>query len=365
MTQIPERLAGATRQVSDHAALSNTVARFPSLPEATSLPSKKCLPYTAIVIFLVVSGLCLHSMYDVSQTCTDNCANSLDLSLFLLVCVLILTAIVLRLGLRASEERARIFNRAEVVGLDAIEGMPLASQGDTLSVVASLTQTIKRERLDHANKHAELLAWQAAYAHDLRTPLTRMGLRCELLDDAKLRRSMERDLSEMCQLVEESMACAKLQRSEPPQLGHVNIDELLATLIENYRDMGVTLGLDGRADRLAVACPHALRRVMSNLIDNALLYGEEVVVQVRTLADRVELAVLDSGPGIEASKLEAVLSPWYRASETAQRAPGSGLGLSIALRLTQAMQGQLRLRNRDSGGLEACVTLSLMTASGG
>jgi signal transduction histidine kinase len=74
------------------------------------------------------------------------------------------------------------------------------------------------------------------------------------------------------------------------------------------------------------------------------------------------LAVVDSGPGIVPAEMEAVFTPWYRAPQTAARAPGSGLGLAIARRLTQAMQGELQLNNRSTGGLEARVTLPLAAA---
>jgi signal transduction histidine kinase len=122
--------------------------------------------------------------------------------------------------------------------------------------------------------------------------------------------------------------------------------------------------LDGRLDCPLVTFPHALRRVLVNLIDNALRYGRDVRLCVRVDARRVMLAVVDSGPGIVPAEMEAVFTPWYRAPQTAARAPGSGLGLAIARRLTQAMQGELQLNNRSTGGLEARVTLPLAATAG-
>ena len=354
--QIRRILAGAAKQVNDHAAHSNAVLRVSTPYEITPLPTRRRSAYGVIVVCSTLVGICLQGMYDVGRT-----SEGVDLPLLLLISILILAAIVSHLFWLVIAQRASLSSLATAVGLNHIDGMSISSYNSALSVADSLAQAIQQERLEHKKKHAELLDWQAAYAHDLRTPLTRMGLRCELLIDAKLRQSMERDLNEMCQLVEDSLACAKLQRGVSPQLSHVKVDELLGTLVENYRATGAIIGLKGCTDCSVIACHHGLRRVMTNLIDNALRYGTDVHIRVSVDAEKVALSVLDSGPGIEPSKLEAVLAPWYRGSDTAQRVSGSGLGLAIALRLTQAMQGKLHIQNRDSGGLEACVTLPIMT----
>ncbi len=123
-------------------------------------------------------------------------------------------------------------------------------------------------------------------------------------------------------------------------------------LVDNYHDAGRVVELDGRVGRPIVTCPHALRRVLMNLIDNALRYGTDVRLRVRVEAQHLVLAVLDSGPGIAPSQLAAVFEPWYRAPESAAKAKGSGLGLAIARRLVKAMRGDLQLRNRRGGGLE-------------
>ncbi len=110
-----------------------------------------------------------------------------------------------------------------------------------------------------------------------------------------------------------------------------------------------------------MTCAMALRRVLVNLIDNALRYGDQVRLRVRADAGQLVLAVLDSGPGIAPEELEAVFAPWYRApGSSSARAEGSGLGLAIARRLTMSMDGNLELENRERGGLEARLTLPLL-----
>ncbi|CAA2099349.1 sensor histidine kinase [Variovorax paradoxus] len=228
--------------------------------------------------------------------------------------------------------------------------------------VARLARAINATRRRAAEREADQLDLQAGYAHDLRTPLTRLGLRCEMLEDDALRDAMVRDLAEMGELVEASLASARMQRSasEPPR--RVDADGLLGTLVGDYRDAGRAVALEGRVGQPVAACPQALRRVLVNLIDNALRYGSDVRLCVQVDARRLVLAVVDSGPGIVPSEMEAVFAPWHRAPlacAPAAAPAGSGLGLSIARRLTVAMRGELQLQNRRSGGLEARLTLPL------
>ncbi len=226
-------------------------------------------------------------------------------------------------------------------------------------VVARLIQAINDARRRCAEREAELLAVQASYAHDLRTPMTRLMLRCELVDDARLRAAIERDLDEMRELAEASLACARMQGRTVQTLRQVDADRLLEGMVENYRGAGRVIELDGRIGRPVTTCPHALRRILANLIDNALRYGDDARLLVRIEAQRLHVAILDSGPGIAPTQLEAVFMPWYRVPDTAGRAPGSGLGLAIARRLAQAIRADLWLENRAEGGLAARLTLPL------
>ena len=255
--------------------------------------------------------------------------------------------------------------RAAIAALaSTIEGLPsegtarfLPAQGP--ASVVRLIQSINGARRGCLEREAELLAVQASYAHDLRTPMTRMILRCELVEDETLRNAMERDLDEMRELAEASLACARMQGSAAQPFRHVDADGMLETLVANYRDAGRTVGLEGHIGHSLVTCPHALRRILVNLIDNALRYGSDVRLLVRNEAGRLNLAIVDSGPGIAPAQLESVFLPWYRSPETAGHAPGSGLGLAIARRLALAIRGDLKLENRVEGGLEARLTLPL------
>ncbi|HKR43281.1 MAG TPA: ATP-binding protein [Paraburkholderia sp.] len=228
------------------------------------------------------------------------------------------------------------------------------------AAAARLARAFNACARQRTRRQAELLHVLAAYAHDLRTPITRMSMRAELVEDAPVRDALARDLAEMTELVEGSLSCARMQCSAQEPMRSVDVDSLLGVLIADYRDAGRTVELEGRVGRPVVTCPHALRRVLVNLIDNALRYGVDVRLSVRVEAQRLVLAVVDSGPGIVPARLEAVFAAWYRAPETAASASGSGLGLAIARRLTLAMRGELELENRRTGGLEARLTLPLV-----
>ncbi|QGZ59526.1 sensor histidine kinase [Paraburkholderia acidiphila] len=243
-----------------------------------------------------------------------------------------------------------------------VEAQPFLPEDTGPALVARLARAFNGCTRHRARRQAELLHVLAAYAHDLRTPLTRMTMRSELVEEAAIRDALARDLAEMSELVEGSLSCARMQCSAHEPMRCVDADSLLRALIADYRDAGRTVELEGQVGRPVVTCPHALRRVLVNLIDNALRYGVDVRLSVRVEAQRLVLAVLDSGPGIVPARLETVFAAWYRAPETAAFASGSGLGLAIARRLTLAMRGELELENRRTGGLEARLTLPLAAA---
>ncbi len=226
--------------------------------------------------------------------------------------------------------------------------------------IANLARAIESSHRTLAGRTAEQLDFHAALAHDLRTPLTRIGLRCERIVEDHLRHAIERDLAEVNALVEDCLACCRAQRGLAETRRRVHLDSLLESLVGDYQDSGNAVVLDGQVGWPLMTCPTALRRVLVNLIDNALRYGDQVQLRVRASADQLVLAILDSGPGIAPEELEAVFAPWYRAAGSSERTQGSGLGLAIARRLTRSMDGELQLKNRERGGLEARLTLPLL-----
>jgi len=225
--------------------------------------------------------------------------------------------------------------------------------------VVRLIRAINASAKRDAERRAEYLNVQAEFAHDMRGPLARIALRCERLPEGDLRSKIERDLSELNSLVESSLVFARTLHGAREPMQRIDVDGLIQSLAGDYEDAGSTIEVVGRIGRPMMTCPRALRRVLANLIDNALRYGGGARLSARAEARQVVLAVLDDGPGVEQAQLEAIFSPWYRAPSTREHTAGSGLGLAIARRLALSIQGELHARNRADGGFEAALTLPL------
>lgn len=210
---------------------------------------------------------------------------------------------------------------------------------------------------DHLKEKSQILA---AISHDLQTPITRMKLRVEMSEQPDLRDKLLSDLDQMSRLVREGIAYARSAEGleEKPQT--VSLNAFIDTLACDYQDIGLAVSFtpSGGDDRFSVR-PQALRRVITNLTDNALKFGHRAdIVLSRTGSERVEFSVCDSGPGIPERELQAVLEPFYRLENSRSRhTGGTGLGLAIASQLVGQMNGTLTLSNRPEGGLQATVVL--------
>lgn len=205
----------------------------------------------------------------------------------------------------------------------------------------------------------ERLQILAAISHDLQTPITRMKLRAEAMDESPERDKMSDDLDQMQHLVREGIAYARSAHgaSEPPL--RLDLDAFLDSLVCDYVDTGRTVTLGGRVGGLVTTRPHALRRIVANLIDNAVNYAGAAELEVGDdAAGGVLIHVRDRGPGIPEAELGKVMEPFYRLEASRNRdTGGTGLGLAIAQQLADSIGATLALRNRDGGGLEVAVHL--------
>lgn len=202
----------------------------------------------------------------------------------------------------------------------------------------------------------------AAMSHDLRTPITRLRLRVESIEDERLRQRCVEDLDEMTRMVRSALSLFRGLNDEERAVA-VDINALVQELQRQYAEINGHVTVQGRAAATFVGKPLALKRCLSNLVDNALQYGNQAIIAVD---DGKELAirVLDDGPGIPDEALEQVFEPFYRLESSRNRATGgTGLGLSIARDVAQAHGGSLTLTNRPGGGLEATLLLPRITAT--
>ncbi len=197
----------------------------------------------------------------------------------------------------------------------------------------------------------------AAMSHDLKTPITRLRLRAEMLDDAVLRDKFVKDLEEMEVMVSAALDFMRgLDTRQPPQ--PVDMTALLESLQADARETGGDVRIEGTAHAPYEGHAQALRRCLGNLLDNAVKYGKSATLVVDDAADRLRICVHDEGPGIPDGELERVFEPFHRLEGSRNRSTGgTGLGLTIARNIAQAHGGELELRNRPAGGLEAVLTL--------
>lgn len=251
---------------------------------------------------------------------------------------------------------ARLAQAADALGPE-LAGAPLPEDGPLEVARAARAFNAMQRRIGaHLAERMQILA---AISHDLQTPITRMRLRAELMDSAPLRDKLHGDLDAMQVMVEQGIAYARSAHSVSEAACRTDLDALLASLLGDYADAGQTVGLAGRCGRPLTTRPHALRRLVGNLLDNALKFGAEVELRVESDAAGVRIAVLDRGPGIAPGQLQAVLQPFYRIEGSRNRTSGgSGLGLAIAQQLALALGARLTLANRAGGGLEAAVFLA-------
>lgn len=216
---------------------------------------------------------------------------------------------------------------------------------------------MQRRISGYMDERVEILA---AISHDLQTPITRMRLRTELMDGEAERDKFRQDLEAMQALVKEGVAYARSLHGAVEDAQRLDIDALLESMVDDYLDTGRQVALEGRAGVPVTTRPQALKRIVSNLADNALKFAEHVQLRVSKADGRLILSVLDDGPGIPGDQLEHVLKPFYRVEGSRNRdSGGTGLGLAIAHQLALSMGAQLSLHNRAEGGLEARLVLPL------
>lgn len=202
----------------------------------------------------------------------------------------------------------------------------------------------------------------AAISHDLQTPITRMKLRVEMAQEPELREKLLQDLDNMTRLVREGIAYARSAGPLQETTQRLDLHAFLDSIVCDYLDTGSAVTfLPAQTVPTVKTGPQALRRIVTNLLDNALKYGERAEVQLlRRDAQWLEIRVCDYGPGIPEAQREAVLQPFYRIEDSRNRhTGGTGLGLAIAAQLTAQLHGRLTLGSAPQGGLRVTLLLPL------
>ena len=248
----------------------------------------------------------------------------------------------------------RLAQAAEALGRD-IDRPPLKESGPEEVRRAARAFNAMQERLSRYIRTRTAIL--AAMSHDLKTPITRLRLRAELLEQPELHDKFVRDLREMEDMVNATLSYMK-GLDDREALRPIDVHALVGAVAADSEELSHPVQVRGHAARAFLGKPEGLKRCLQNLLDNATRYGRDVELQIEDSTEALTLYVRDRGPGIPEQELERVFEPFYRVE--ASRNPstgGSGLGLSIARNLAQSMGGDVTLRNREGGGLEAKVTL--------
>lgn len=257
---------------------------------------------------------------------------------------------------RLTAPLARFAAAAERLGVDP-ESPELPEDGPKELRAATRAFNTMQGRL--ARFVADRTQMLAAMSHDLRTPLTRLRLRAELVDDEDMQRRMLADLDEMQAMIDATLAFARDDAKREPR-GPIDLAAMLQSLCDDRLDAGLAAEYAGPLHLTVHGRPVALRRAFANLIDNAIAYGGAARVGLRRddAAKTAVATVADDGPGIPVEQMEKVFQPFYRLESSRSRDTGGvGLGLSTARTILRGHGGDITLENAPAGGLIATATL--------
>jgi signal transduction histidine kinase len=198
----------------------------------------------------------------------------------------------------------------------------------------------------------------AAISHDLRTPITRMRLRSEFINDDVHRSRMLHDLDQMRSMLESVLSFLHNDHKlEPMTL--VDVASTLQLVTDQFADMGYKVAYDGPEHAMATVRPDDLHRSITNLVENAVRFGAEATIRLGMSPDTVTIDVEDDGPGISDARKDVMLEPFVRGDDARNmdEAAGFGLGLSIARSIVLAHGGELSLNDRQPHGLIVRIQL--------
>ncbi|MFT6347916.1 MAG: signal transduction histidine kinase [Psychromonas sp.] len=225
---------------------------------------------------------------------------------------------------------------------------PLKEEGASEIVTATRAFNRMQQKLQRYIQDREVLF--RSISHDLKTPITRLRLRVELLDNEKQIVAFNHDLDDLEMLVKGALQTVK-DTDIHENIQSVDVLKLLEQISSSQPDQ---IEIISGEIELYRGKPLALKRCLSNLIDNGVKYGQSVKVYVIDSDENLQILIQDNGPGIPVKELKNIFTPYRRLHYDQQ---GHGLGLGIARNIINAHNGQLHLINRDPGGLEVIITL--------
>ncbi|CAN7585548.1 ATP-binding protein [Mesorhizobium sp. LjNodule214] len=238
-----------------------------------------------------------------------------------------------------------------------LKSPPIAESGSREIRAAAKAVNAMQVRLRDYVEDREHLA--AALAHDLRTPLTRMRLRLELLRKSPARAALAHDLADIESIASSVIDFAKFEVTEE-KAERIDFWSLVESIADGFEE--VSFDHDGTRPRglICIARPVALKRCVTNLVQNAATYGKKAHLSLERSQDTITLAIRDEGPGIPQAQLDTVFGSFVRIEQSRNRQTGGlGLGLTIARNIARAAGGEISLSNHPGGGLLTELRLPL------
>jgi signal transduction histidine kinase len=271
----------------------------------------------------------------------------------MLLMVFILVWLVVRMTVRPL---TRLAGAARGLGED-LGRPPLPEDGPAEVREAAQAFNAMQQRIRGGIEERE--RFLAAVSHDLKTPVTRLRLRSELLEDPGLRERFVRDLDEMQDMLGSALDFLQGKASNEA-VKPLDLTALVESMVDDYADLGQAVSLHAPEALRISGRPQALRRAIGNLVENALKYGGQAAIEISQADGSLRIAVDDEGPGLPDTELEKVFEPFYRIESSRSRDTGGvGLGLAIVRQVARGHGGDVVLENRTGGGLRAVLWLPL------
>ena len=212
-------------------------------------------------------------------------------------------------------------------------------------------EKMRKRIIKHLNQRSEMLS---GISHDLRTPLTRMKLQLAFIKDGEISNKLSSDISEMEKMLNEYLQFSSTRSNEKTET--FDLSELLKLTIEKYENKKITSNLAQRVyyDGRKIL----IQRCISNLIDNAIKYAENIFITLKKSSNNITILIDDDGPGIPKKEIENVFKPFYKINKSRGDSKSSvGLGLSIASDIIRSHGGNIRLESSPKNGLRAKIFL--------
>ncbi len=231
---------------------------------------------------------------------------------------------------------------------------PIGIKGSSEIVMAAAAFNEMQDRLRRYVEDRTSMV--AAIAHDLRTPLTRLRFRVEAAPD-DVQAKMNADIDQMEAMIAATLTFVRDAQADPHRT-RLELSSLLESVVDDMAETGADVCVKAAQKVVIDADSLALRRLLTNLLDNAVKYGSRARASLRVHDRLAEIDIEDDGPGVPAGELNRVFDPFYRREPSRSRKTGGiGLGLSVARSIARAHGGDVALANRPHGGLTAKVTL--------